>query len=271
MSGAAVHASRTAAVWPRLRAGFRAALARTDLRRVIALGVAAGVFLGLIGPFGMNDAPIGVRVAYWVAAILTGTGVALVVGSAAAAVIDPAGARPYRLALATTLFMTPLAALLMLALTELFFPHRRLFGGFWGLIGPVFVVSLGMTGLNAVASSNRRPSAVVSEPTPPPVRFLDRLPPRLRGADLHAVVAEDHYLRLYTSKGSDLILMRLSDAIAELEGLDGAQTHRSWWVARAAVTEVRRGDGRATLVLTSGIEAPVSRSFAPELRSRGWY
>ena len=65
--------------------------------------------------------------------------------------------------------------------------------------------------------------------------FLDRLPLRLRGATIRAVQAEDHYLRLHTDRGSDLILMRLSDAVSELEGLEGARTHRSWWVAREAV------------------------------------
>ena len=83
--------------------------------------------------------------------------------------------------------------------------------------------------------------------------------------------AEDHYLRLHTSRGSDLILMRLADAVAELEGIEGAQTHRSWWVAKAAVVDARRGDGRAVLTLTNGVEAPVSRSYAGALRAAGWY
>src|SRR5262249_48854577 len=97
---------------------------------------------------------------------------------------------------------------------------------------------------------------------PAPPRFLERLPPKLRGADLWAIEAEDHYLRLHTSKGQDLILMRLTDALAELKGLDGAQTHRSWWVAREAFIEVERGDGRATLTLKNGVAAPVSRTHA---------
>jgi hypothetical protein len=37
--------------------------------------------------------------------------------------------------------------------------------------------------------------------------------------------------------------------VAELEGIEGAQTHRSWWVAKAAVRDAKRGDGRATLTL----------------------
>ena len=88
---------------------------------------------------------------------------------------------------------------------------------------------------------------------------------------MHAVEAEDHYLRLHTSRGQDLILMRLSDAIAELEGIEGAQTHRSWWVAKGAVEDARRGDGRAVLSLKGGVEAPVSRAYAKALREAGWF
>ena len=55
-----------------------------------------------------------------------------------------------------------------------------------------------------------------------PAKFLDRIPLKLRGGELYAVQAEDHYLRLHTSKGSDLILLRLADAVAELEGIEGA-------------------------------------------------
>jgi hypothetical protein len=105
----------------------------------------------------------------------------------------------------------------------------------------------------------------------PPPKFLARLPEKLQGAEIYAVEAEDHYLRLHTSLGQDLILLRLADAIAELEGLEGAQTHRSWWVAKAAVAQVERGDGRATLTLRDGAEVPVSRGFAKQLRSAGWF
>jgi DNA-binding LytR/AlgR family response regulator len=85
------------------------------------------------------------------------------------------------------------------------------------------------------------------------------------------VEAQDHYLRLHTSKGQDLILMRLSDAIAELDGIEGARTHRSWWVARGAVVSAERAEGRATLTLTDGAQAPVSRSYVKPLREAGWF
>jgi hypothetical protein len=121
---------------------------------------------------------------------------------------------------------------------------------------------LGMLAMRGVRSGT------ASAPAPP--KFLERLPLKLRGADLWAVEAEDHYLRLHTSKGQDLILMRLADAVAELDGLEGAQVHRSWWVARDAIAEAERGDGRATLTLKDGSQVPVSRTYAKMLRDRNW-
>ncbi|WP_339745970.1 LytTR family DNA-binding domain-containing protein [uncultured Maricaulis sp.] len=101
--------------------------------------------------------------------------------------------------------------------------------------------------------------------------LLDKLPPRLQRAPLLALQSEDHYLRVHTGAGDALILMRLSDAIAAVTALDGRQTHRSWWVARQAIDTIARGDGRATLTLSNGVEAPVSRSHASHLREAGWY
>jgi len=101
--------------------------------------------------------------------------------------------------------------------------------------------------------------------------ILQRLPHRLRGAAIIAVQGEDHYVRVHTSEGEHLVWMRLRDALDELAPLEGGQTHRSWWVAKGAVRGVRRGNGRAVLTLAGGVEAPVSRSFAPALRADGWY
>ena len=73
-----------------------------------------------------------------------------------------------------------------------------------------------------------------------PVRILRQLPPAL-GRDLLALEMEDHYLRIHTNIGSDLILLRLRDAMAELGPKRGRQVHRSWWVAEGAVASTERG------------------------------
>ncbi len=64
--------------------------------------------------------------------------------------------------------------------------------------------------------------------------------------------------------------MRLYDAIPQLR-IEGSQTHRSWWVARDAVRDVMRTDGKIALVLPDGVSAPVSRSYAGTLKSAGWF
>ena len=153
---------------------------------------------------------------------------------------------------------------------------RLFFGGDWdvrelvGLYPAVVIVSAAVLTLDQVTRPrDARTHAAAPEASRP--RFLDRLPPRLLNAELYAVEAEDHYLRLHTSAGSDLLLMRLSDAMAELEGIEGAQTHRSWWVAKAAVTGARPAGRRYLLTLQNGVEAPVSRANVAALRQAGWF
>ncbi len=93
-----------------------------------------------------------------------------------------------------------------------------------------------------------------------PPRLLARLPEEAEGPILHLSV-NDHYVEVATERGTARLLMRFSDALHEIEGLPGARVHRSHWVARDAVVEVRRGGGRTLLVLSNGTEVPVSRAY----------
>jgi hypothetical protein len=247
------------------------AISQAGLIRRLGIAAGAGVFLALIGPFGTGYTPLWQRTLYWVGLCAGGTGLGIGVTAVLHGLFDPRDRRPFAIALATALIMTPPVTLTVYWVTLDLFGWRLMSGSLLQFAGPVLLICLAMNGVNALA--HRAPPqthASTAEPPQPP-RLLDRLPPRLRGAALYAVSAEDHYLRLHTSKGSDLILMRLTDAIAELEGLEGAQTHRSWWVARAAVKGARPGDGRAILELEGGVQAPVSRGYARALRAEGWF
>jgi DNA-binding LytR/AlgR family response regulator len=102
-----------------------------------------------------------------------------------------------------------------------------------------------------------------------PNPLLDALPPEL-GSDVIALEMEDHYVRVHTALGSEMVLMRLRDAMAHVAEIEGRQVHRSWWVARGAVEDVRREGRNVRLVLARGIEAPVARAQVSELRSAGW-
>jgi LytTr DNA-binding domain len=141
----------------------------------------------------------------------------------------------------------------------------------------VAFVSAIITGITYAVGSRRKALIALAaiDPAPPSVlmiddRFRERLPLPLQAARVLALAAEDHYLRVYTDVGNTMILMRLTDAIAELGGEHGAQTHRSWWVARDAVNKVARSDGKAVLTLSDGTEAPVSRTYYRVLQNKGW-
>ncbi|HPF25339.1 MAG TPA: LytTR family DNA-binding domain-containing protein [Steroidobacteraceae bacterium] len=96
--------------------------------------------------------------------------------------------------------------------------------------------------------------------------LMERVRPERRGM-LLALEAEGHYLRVHTDAGSDLILYRLSDAMLELADVDGAQVHRSWWVAASALSAERHRDH---LQLVNSLQVPVSRSFRVAAQQRGW-
>lgn len=241
------------------------------LVRGLGVAAASGLVLTLTGAFGTGTAPLWLRLAYWVPIMLIGGGW----GHLCSRLVErfvTMDERPWLTVAALSLVISgPLSVFVWLA-TGLVF-DGRIYPLYIlpQMILPVGLVTVVMSALNVFLSRARPVQTHAARAGAAAARFPDRLPPRLRGAAIRAVQAEDHYLRIHTDRGSDLILMRLSDALVELEGLEGSQTHRSWWVARDAVRDVSRGDGRATLTLEGGIAAPVSRRYARALREAGWY
>lgn len=92
-----------------------------------------------------------------------------------------------------------------------------------------------------------------------PPEFLKRLSPEHAGT-LWALSSERHYVRVRTHAGSELLLMRLSDAMDQCRHLDGVQIHRSHWIHRPGLGRVVRRSGRLEVILASGESLPVSRS-----------
>lgn len=132
------------------------------------------------------------------------------------------------------------------------------------------VISLFATFVVMAAERLRQRSAPPHETPRASAALLDKLPVKLRTASIYAMQSEDHYLRVFTQAGEAMILMRLSDAVAACEMLEGMRTHRSWWVAQSAIEDVERGDGRAVLTLKNGTRVPVSRTYYPKIREAGW-
>lgn len=98
-------------------------------------------------------------------------------------------------------------------------------------------------------------------------RLLQRLDSSVRGP-LVSISVRNHYVDVRTAAGQASVLMRLSDAIAETEGVDGAQVHRSHWVAWDAVQAVDRRGGNVMLRMVNGEPIPVSRNYREKLEER---
>jgi hypothetical protein len=235
-----------------------------------AICAAAGVFLALAGAMQTGELPLLIRLAYWVPLMMGGAIVGRALSAAVVLIPRATVSRWVFGFLLAVAISVPITGVVWIYTNTLFGAGMRL-AELPQLFGSVLVISAAMTAIMiAVNWPGRITHSAPAAGGQRQVRFLERLPPKLRGAELYAVSAEDHYLRLHTSKGSDLILMRLSDAINELEGLEGAQTHRSWWVARNSIEGSRRDGDRVILLLKGGVEAPVSRPNVRPLRDNGW-
>lgn len=236
----------------------------------MGIAAAAGVFLAFVGAMNTGAAPLSARLVYWVPLMIGGSVVGHLV-SLLVARIPRANANPWLFAAMLAVAVSIPITVLVWAYTSLLSPSPLRVEHLPGFFLGVLVISAGMTAIMMLASQPGRVTHAPPEGAAVPVRFLERLPTKLKGGRLYAVSSEDHYLRLHTSKGSDLILMRLADAISELEGVEGAQTHRSWWVAKDAVQGMRREGDRVTLLLPDGLQAPVSRPNVRPLREAGWF
>ncbi|MCU0882412.1 MAG: LytTR family DNA-binding domain-containing protein [Hyphomonadaceae bacterium] len=252
---------------------------RPDLMRQapqFAISAGVGVLLAVSGAFGTLETPLLVRLAYWVPIMLIGSAIGWVVSNHLLALERWIGS-PVMTWLIVTIAVSLIMAPLVLGIGIGFGWASADWRNVIYYLVPSFAISGLMCAigvfLNRLPQVTHGPAdtAETAETVPARPAFLDRLPARLFGAEMIAVEAQDHYLKVHTSRGTDMILMRLADAVKELEGIEGARVHRSWWVAKGAVQQAERGNGKALLDLAGGLQVPVSRSYARALREDGWF
>ncbi len=249
------------------------------MRRAIAveLLVVAGVGLALaaLGPFGSYAVPFGPRAVYWMGLMMAGYAIMRPLVQVSRWLDEQTGiGRVPAQLLALTVAAVPLALLVQFTSARLGAAGRTSFGELYlqvwgiGLAMTLFMDRL-FPGDRQAARSPPPDVPGATAPTSTRPRFLDRLPPTV-GAPLLCLNMEDHYVRAHGPAGSALILMRMRDAVAELDGLPGLQVHRSWWVAGDAVERVETEDGRMRLRLVNGMTVPVARSQLGAVKARRW-
>jgi hypothetical protein len=232
-----------------------------------AVAIAVGLFVGVIGPYGsyLNGGP-GPRVFHFIVCFCVGTAIFGVLQRLAVA-----GAERWRLpvwpAIGVALLVgcVPLALFIDWLATTLWpFLRGRIsllewYGQCLFLSGPIlsFVVVRRMMRTRAA----QRLAPV--EPIAPAPTVLPA------SGEVLCLRMEDHYVRVCTPTGSRLVAGPFERVIAGMAE-EGMRVHRSWWVARAAVTGVIADGRNLRLTLKGDLSAPVSRASVAKLRQAGW-
>lgn len=264
---------------------------KTILRRSL-LHLLVGLILGTIGPYDSDQVlSVMLRFAYWVGLVMFGS---VICGPIARAFFPWFKKRNDSAKLAFVFFCAIMSVPIFVAVlvVDMTFAHVIFeeinqpltlieafeylmsipFGalGLLLLYGQVFIISIMAFGaVLLLAGTTSTPTDTSARP-PVGYKFLNRLPKNI-GQNLLCLSMEDHYVRAHTDKGDALILMRMADAIAELEDYAGTQVHRSWWVAYSAIVKTGREKRRHFVHLTNGMDVPVSQTHIGKLQEQGYF
>lgn len=243
---------------------------RRHLTHPLTFSALAGVtlVLTLVGPFDTNEtlsAPE--RLTYW--ALLTGLG--YVAGYLISYGILRSKTSPLQhVARVTVAGISVGVAMcgLVLTLNRLYFGRAAWPDSMPAFLTTIIAISLVvMVLIDTFSRHFARQSESNTQINDPPA-LLSRLPFDKRGP-LVAISVEDHYVRVRTTKGEEMILLRLSDAMREVGETRGAQVHRSHWAAFDQVRSVTRKGDRAILSMRHGDDIPVSRANIAKIKEVG--
>lgn len=241
------------------------------MRIVIEIARFCGVVLGLglifawLGVYNTGDVPFLKRLVFWTTTMAVGAGSAIFIAPMIWNERYEPWPAPLKIAVVAFIVSVPVTLVLFLFNGGPVSVNHVIIQFVYVLIISM-IISTGMYVAHLLEEANDTPKATDEDAV---AQFMERLPVKYRTATLHAISSEDHYLRVHTSLGEEMILMRLADAVRELAGADGLQVHRSWWVAKRGVQDEKRVDGRSLLILPSGTEVPVSRSYRAEAKAAG--
>lgn len=263
----------------------------------LGLMLAVGVFFAVTGVYGTNMAPVGLRFIYW-GGVMAAGGIVVIVAETLYSRHAPAVVQGFWISLALVAILATIPQGLIVALFEIaLFGSRMGAGDATNVTGfPAAWINVGFIVLPMIALLRllRRALAPDIAPMPthvesaaridadssltpasvdnfPPAGLGEKLPASLRQAELLALQAEDHYVRVHTSAGSDLVLIRFADAMKLVEDRAGFRLHRSWWVAAESLRAASFSRGSGEAELTGGLKAPISRTYAPNLRRAGLF
>ena len=90
------------------------------------------------------------------------------------------------------------------------------------------------------------------------------------GVRLLQISSDNHHIRVIANDGEEhRLLMRLRDAVAEIDLELGLYVHRSHWAARSEIVRVVHERGRKVVELASGETVPIGSKYRPDLITAG--
>ena len=235
----------------------------SNIKGLGALGVAV-MLCTLSGPFGTIEV-LGVvpRFAYWSFIIVPTYAVGVAIHAVILAGQSPVSMRKRVIAAGLTAFaVSTYVSLVNIAALPNYptDPLARL---------ATFGVALIIAGLVSFAISLfMAPAKSVTQTQPDRSALLDRMSHDKRGP-LVSLHDEDHYVGGETTKGPELILIRLADAIELAHPTQGTRIHRSHWVVNAQVTDYTKDNDAWAVILSNGQSVPVSRGYRKIQYRRG--
>ena len=231
-----------------------------------AVAVTIGLFVGVIGPYGsyLNGAPWP-RIFHFVVCFCVGT---LIFGVLQRLAV--AGAERWKLpvwpviVVALLVGCVPLALFISWLATTLWPFLRDKIGPLEWYAQCVFLSGPVLSFVVVRRALKARPRSVVVLEVPSPMPVAPPVP-----GEVLCLRMEDHYVRVHTLNGSRLVPGPFERVIAGVDR-EGMRVHRSWWVARAAVTGVVADGRNLRLTLRGDLTAPISRASVAKLREAGW-
>lgn len=230
--------------------------------------VVCSITISLAGPFGTYSyLYLPTRLFYWLVNICVGIVLAQAVRRLSARALVP---------------LPPLAheAVVLLAITAIFSPivyGWTLFWlkpeetgnfGFWPLAGIILVICVMVSLLRYCLPKMAAVSTETQAAEPERPRLTRRLPEDA-DHDVLRLSADGHVVHVISAQGQFELRMRFADAVEEMDLVEGYCTHRSHWVARAAIAATEMVNGRPVLILRNGDKVPVSRKYQPDLEAAG--
>jgi hypothetical protein len=225
----------------------------------------ATLVVAIAGPFGTFGAqPLVWRLIYW--GVLIAVAIIIAVCLRFFWRIILAGRPDWQQDVAVSMCLAVVVAPCVVALNRLLvLPDALRTMGLLSVIGSVIAISFCMIAIRRLL--HEQASLV------PSGLRKDRLFTRFsadNGARLSRISSDNHHIRVITNDGEEhRLLMRLRDAVAEIDLEPGLWVHRSHWVARSEIVRVVRESGREVVELTSGVTVPIGPKYRPNLITAG--